>query len=265
MKDMKEFWNGRTKKYGHTGWSDNFIYAYDQQAKLLAVERVLSSLTCNESVALDFGTGSGDFANFLSKYFNRVIAFDISDTVIEIAKRRYGNVKNIEFHSGDNIEEIGILQPVDLILSVGVLDSIMDDFELTKALGHFQNILREDGIVIAFECALDYEKPKAYYQRFTKFEEWGSLFLNAGFYLDKVYGFYHPVEHPCDSYLSYRMRIKGVRGRILRLFGKYVSYRTVNEYLNRLATKHLQGKDDFFGEGNEKQSLTKIMTFRKLE
>ena len=88
---MKEFWNDRVKKYGHTGWADNFIYAYDQQARLLAVEKIVNSLTCEKTLALDFGTGSGDFANLLSKYFDKVIAFDISDTVIEIAKYENGS------------------------------------------------------------------------------------------------------------------------------------------------------------------------------
>lgn len=51
------FWNDRVKKYGHTGWGDKVIYAYDQQARLITIETILNSLTCNKSVALDFGTG----------------------------------------------------------------------------------------------------------------------------------------------------------------------------------------------------------------
>jgi len=103
--EIKEFWNNRIRKYGHTGWADSLIYAYDQQARLIAIGEILNSLTCNKSVALDFGTGSGDFANLLSKQFDKVIAFDISDVVVEIAKRKYGKAENIQFYCGNHIDE----------------------------------------------------------------------------------------------------------------------------------------------------------------
>lgn len=47
MNDIKEFWNARVEKYSHTGWSNSFIYAYDQQARLTAVEKILNSLSFN--------------------------------------------------------------------------------------------------------------------------------------------------------------------------------------------------------------------------
>ena len=224
IKDIKEFWNNRAKKYGHTGWADSLIYAFDQQARILAIKNILTSLDCNKSLALDFGTGLGDFANLLSKYFKKVIAFDISEAVIRVAKRKYEKVKNIQFHSGNHIEKIGIYnfpnETVDLILSVTVLDHIISDPELIKTLKYFQKILRQDGIIIAFEYSLDYEKQVTLYQRFMKLEEWRSIFLHCGFYLYKYYGFYHPVEMPCLSYLSYKSRISGVKGKILRLFNR---------------------------------------------
>jgi ubiquinone/menaquinone biosynthesis C-methylase UbiE len=263
---MKEFWNSRAERYGHTGWADNFIYAYDQQARLLTVEKILKSLNCSRSLALDFGTGSGDFANLLSKYFEKVIAFDISDTVIEIAKEKYDRVRNIQFYFSSHIEEIEIPNnTVDLVLSVTVLDHIMDDSELIETLKFFWRILKDKGFLVALESAYDYEKPKTLYKKFTKFREWLSIFSNCDFSLHKYYQFHDPIECPRDSYLSYRSYIGGIKGKILRLLIKYVNHRLVDRYLNRLASEHLQGKDDFFWEGDTERSPIKIMVFRKLE
>ena len=74
MDDSKDFWNGRVKKYGHTGWADIFIYAYDQQARLRVIENILKQLEFNKSLAFDFGTGTGDFANLLLGYFEKEIS-----------------------------------------------------------------------------------------------------------------------------------------------------------------------------------------------
>lgn len=261
----KKFWNNKVRKCGHTGWTDNFIYAYDQQARLIAIEKILNSLNFKKEVALDFGTGSGDFANLLSKYFKKVVAFDSSDAVIKVAKQRYKKAKNIRFFHENNIEKIGISNStVDIILSVTVLDHIMSDSELVKVLKHLREILRENGIIIALEYALDYKKSKTAHQRFMKLEEWRSRFLNCGFYLHKYYGFYHPVESPCESYLSYRSHIRGLKGKILRLFIKHVSYELVNKYLNKLANESIQGKNDLFWEDTQKKSPIKIMMFKKL-
>lgn len=264
MSDIKEFWDSRVKRYGHTGQADRFIYAYDQQARLLAIEKILNSLTCDKSCALDFGTGSGDFANLLSKYFQQVIAFDISDVVIEVAKKNIKKCRNVQFYSGNHIENISIPNNiVDLVLLVTVLDHIMDDSELVKTLKYFWKILKNNGFIIVLESAYNYDKPKNSYKKFTKFNDWLSIFSDCGFSLYKYYHFYDPIEYPCASYLSYRSHIGCIKGKILRSIIKYVNRRLVDKYLNRLAVAHLRGKDDFFWENNSKTSSTKIMIFRK--
>jgi ubiquinone/menaquinone biosynthesis C-methylase UbiE len=265
MNDIKEFWNTRTKKYGHTGWSNSFIYAYDQQARLMAVEKILNSLSFNTSLALDFGTGSGDFAGLLAKYFESVIAFDISDAVIRKAKKKYGQIKNIQFIGGNNIEEIGIpFNTVDVILTVTVLDHIMADCELTKILKYFERLLNEKGIIVAFEYALNHKKSPTSYQRFMQLEDWRTIFLNCGFSLDKSYGFYHPSEDPCESYLSYKSHTTGIKGKMLRLLAK-VHPEFANKYLNKLASRYLLAKNDFWGENRPGSSPLKIMIFRKVK
>ena len=265
MKDLKEFWNQRAKKYGHTGWIDPVIYAFDQQARILSIEKILSSLNFDNSAALDFGTGSGDFAGLLSKYFKRVIAFDISEAVIKIAEQRYKENENIKFYCADNINKIGIGErSLDLILSITVLDHIMDYSELFATVRHCQTILKDTGFFIILESAGNSQKPKSFYKKFTKFSQWLSLFSDRGFLLYAYYQFYDPLECPCESYMSYRAGLGGLKAKIARLLACNFHYRRADSYLKKLAKEHLETKSDFFWQGDQRESPVKIMIFRKL-
>lgn len=162
---------------------------------------MLNRLDFTNSLALDFGTGSGDFANLLSQEFENVLAFDISSSVIKIAQQKHGKNKNINFICAKDINEAGFgNNTFDIILSVTVIDHIMNDIKLIDTLNHFHSILKDNGLIITFEYSLDYDYPRSSYQRFTKFEEWRSIFSRCGFYLYNYYGFYHFVVMPCSSY-----------------------------------------------------------------
>src|SRR5690242_11690456 len=126
MADAK-YWDDRARRYGHTGWADPVVYAFDQAARLAAVERVLASATVRRGLALDFGSGSGDFARLLAKHFAKVLAFDISPVVTTRAQRKYGSIGNIEFCHAESVKNLALEDgSLDLILSVTVLGHILD-------------------------------------------------------------------------------------------------------------------------------------------
>ena len=81
------FWDQRVKDFGHTGWSNPMVYAFDQAARIATIERLLIDLTLPKNLALDYGCGVGDFSKVLTKYFDNVIACDISEQALEQAKR----------------------------------------------------------------------------------------------------------------------------------------------------------------------------------
>ena len=268
LKDKQEtaLWDIRAQRYGHTGWADQVIYAYDQQARLSAIKKVIDDLDCGRSLALDFGTCSGDFANLLSQGFERVIAFDISESVIKVARNRYHKGENIEFVSGEDIKQLAIGDnTLDIILSVTVLDHILDNVKFGQILSRFHALLKNKGFVVALEYALGFEKPSNSYQRFMQLKEWTSVFNSMGFYLHKCYGFYHPVEVPSGSYLEYVKSLGIVRAKIFRLLTRNRAIHLVGKHLSELASKSLQGKQDFFWEVTARQSPLKIMIFKKIE
>jgi ubiquinone/menaquinone biosynthesis C-methylase UbiE len=263
-----EFWNERVSKNGHTGYNDPIIYAYDQLARLKAIESISASLDCKREFALDFGTGTGDFANLLAKYLERVLAFDISEKVIDAAKKKYGHTPNVRFVNGQSITDIVTdNQMFDIILSVTVLDHIMNDAELERTIQWFQNNLSNKGYVVALESsALSQRNPSAY-KRFSTMDEWLERFSNHGFSLETFYDFYDPQESPCRSYELYR---NNSTVRFLerlskaRFVGRFARIGFASKHLEFIARSSIAEKVDFFWKDQDSKSPYHIMIFRKI-
>jgi len=254
----QDFWNKRVCKYGHTGWSDAVIYAYDQIARIKAIKEIIKTIEVKTGLALDFGTGSGDFTPILAEKFKKVFAFDISENVIKVAKNRYGYIPNVEFIHGNSVLDLEIgNNSLDLILSITVIGFILDDNELIQILNWFKNKICKNGFIIALEY-VPKNKPKiiSTYQRFSTFDEWISIFYKCGFKLQKYYEFYHPTECPCKSYQLYRQSIK------VKFLKYFRNCAWAKKCLDSCAKSILQNYTDFFWEG-QKETPSKIMIFKK--
>ena len=98
------------------------------------------------------------------------------------------------------------------------------------------------------EIFLRLRETKDFISRFIKLHEWHSIFLNSGFHLHRYYGFYHPVEVPGESYLSYKSYFRGLKSKVLMSFFEHVSREMGNQYLNRSAGENLGDKVASFGK-----------------
>lgn len=211
------FWQRRVQTYGHTGWADRSIYAFDQQARLFAIRRIVGQLVGPRLTALDFGTGTGDFARLLAGCYEHVIAFDTCDDVIRVAMQCPANPSNVEWRTAESIMALGPASVrTDLVLSVTTLDHICVDDELRNTLRYLNGILSDDGWFVALEHApeeIDTGKIGNGYQRFDTYREWLATFLLAGFHVCNVYGLYHPVFDPSKSFQCYTAlrRVAGER------------------------------------------------------
>ncbi|MCX6113158.1 MAG: class I SAM-dependent methyltransferase [Proteobacteria bacterium] len=257
----KEFWDNRVRKYGHTGWKDYDIYAYDQCARLKAIEKIIDSLDCQREFALDFGTGVGDFANLLAQTFNKVYAFDISQEVLNVAKKKYGHIKNINFIDGNSITDVKLEdKSLDIILSITVLDHILDDNELSKTIGWFGEKISDRGYIVILEYALPSKMLKSDYQRYWLFDEWLSLFSDFDFHLIQQYGFNHPKFSPCKSYSIYN---KSWQTKFFRLICRYFGHiKSTESHLDDFAERILREYSDFLWKGRSSDIL-KIMIYQK--
>ncbi len=260
--DPRQFWNDRTRRFKHTGWADGTIYAFDQPARLLAIEHIIVQVLSSQKSVLDFGTGSGDFAALLSKTFVRVIASDISNEVIEIARQYHSLKENIEFICTDDVNTLPI-EPhtLDMVLSITVLGHILKDSSLKATLEKFRQMLGTSGLLLAMEYTPRHEMTASAYQRFRSYDEWKSIFAESGFELECCFGFYHPSEAPCPSYRRYR------RHPLLKILSKaphfFKSQRWVKRFCQRRAERILNGATDMWWEAKD-QDVLRIMVFRPM-
>ena len=263
-----EFWNERVSNHGHTGYKDQIIYAYDQLARLKTIESITASLDCKREFALDFGTGTGDFANLLARDIQRVLAFDISEKVIGVAKRKYADTPNIRFVNGQSITDIVTdNQMFDIILSITVLDHIMNDDELERTIQWFQKNVFNKGYVVALEYSALSQRNPSTYKRFSTMGEWLERFSNNGFSLETLYDFYDPQESPCKSYELYRKNLTVKcfeRLNNTRFVRRFARIGFASKHLESIARSSIAEKVDFFWKDQDSKSPYHIMIFKKI-
>lgn len=188
----KEYWENRAKEKGHTGWSDPIIYSYDQKIRLNTIEFMLQLLSIRGGSALDYGCGTGDFSVLLSKFFDKVKATDLSDNVIEIAKNKNYR-KNIEYLRL-NYDSI-FKNEYNLILSITVLQHILNDNDLLKLLKNFSKSIKNNGVIILLESFSDNDKENINNYIINRTEEhFFNLVTCTGLKVSYSYNFYDPYK-----------------------------------------------------------------------
>ena len=198
------FWMQRLSAHGHTGWSDQFIYAYDQLERLAIVSSVLDGLpeSGGTRLAIDFGCGTGDFSRLLLSKRYEVCGYDtfVQPRITSTAFSHAGRYDEIPFDSST----------AALVLSVTVLDHLLDDAALDGALGLVRDKLRSDGHLILLEYALDSEADRTRemrdnpYQAFRTVTDWQDRLAAHGLRREMVRPVPHPVESPSPGFRVFR-------------------------------------------------------------
>ena len=136
--------------------------AYDESGELYHQTRVTSGRLFNEFLeipatlsllpdklstlkVLDAGCGSGLYAKKLAKDGAEVIGVDISQVMIDIAKRETPEDLNIDYRVGDLYQLNKIANNIDLIICSYVLENIDD---ITSIFKEFYSVLKPEGICI---------------------------------------------------------------------------------------------------------------------
>ncbi len=98
-----------------------------------------------DRLIIDLGCGPGDFAGALAARFpNRVIGIDINPRAIEVARRNYPGVPNLEFRVGDFYKIFEMYQGVAGLINVNMVLHNLDKLE--EALLGIYGALGEGGI-----------------------------------------------------------------------------------------------------------------------
>jgi SAM-dependent methyltransferase len=245
-----QYWNDRLERYGHTGWSNPAVYAYDQFLRLAAIERMLELLPAPaQGAALDFGCGVGDFCTMLSRHYSRVTGFDISARILATAERQNPG-QSIDYT--DDLDT-ALSTPRDLILSVTVLQHLVDNADVIRLLPRWAAALRPGGRVVAMESLADRPLVAGYLKRRT-LEEVVGLFRGAGLRLLDQRTFYHPTEAPTRLFRRFRSSL------LTRLLARGVLWRVplLSAPLVRRARRAATLDTEYF---DTLPSPTKILTF----
>lgn len=259
MSTSAPYWDERVERFGHTGWKNQVIYAFDQLARLKAIETTLDALDLRGGTALDFGTGTGDFLPLLAGRFHQVIAYDISGDVLKVAKKRHRRLANVQFGIADRLSNLPLQDhSLALILSVTVLQHVMDDGELLGILQCFRRKLCTTGTVIHLGCAPLVSRPTAPYMRYLSLEGWCALFGREGFYLHKQFGFEHPVERPSTAYQAYQ------RDCWVRALAHVSGLKFAQRLLGRRARRYLAHNLDCFWPARSDE-VVRIMIWKCVE
>jgi SAM-dependent methyltransferase len=208
LQGSREYWNSRVIQFGHTGWSNAALYAYDQRAR---IARILELLDMGrEAAVLDFGCGTAELAVALAvkNPQARITGIDLSDRVIAVAQDRLRGFPNIRLMVGEI--DTAPIEPgtFDMILCVTVLQHI-DPALLPAVLGRMSALLRPSGRLILFENVYRSWQSSGYIN--TGFDEadWREVAAAAGFETTCTTSYPHWGATVVETVLPALSRLRG--------------------------------------------------------
>lgn len=197
--DLSSFWRGRASRHGHTGWGDQVLYAYDQLERLQIVTTLMPKIAAGagETVALDFGCGTGDFSRLLLGMGFEVYGYDpFVEPRLDHPKFTYVN----------DLDALASVPPVDVVLSVTVLDHILDPAQLDDTLARMHGLLRPGGSLLLIEYALQQPRETSHYQAFRTLAQWHDALERSAFHMIDSGPVPHPAESPSKGFRAYRRK-----------------------------------------------------------
>ncbi len=192
--DPRSFWNERFRRYGHTGETDDLLYAYDQPQRLRAIDRALSragvAIQAGTRI-LDIGCGTGDLiALFLSWGRPQITGIDLSDEALGYCQSRFATEEQVRLLAV-GVEEIEFPPgSFDLVTAVNVLQHITEDQAFARVVDKIVQVVKTGGhiLVMDFSPAKVQEKRPAPYLIIRAKEEYIDLFEQAGCKLVSEFG-----------------------------------------------------------------------------
>lgn len=145
MDNSAKFWDKRSGKYDS---QVNTIYAQTYEATIHHTKKYLKPT----DMVLDYACGTGITTVELARSVKKIIAVDISENMINIArsKSREHGIPNIEYHVIDIFSDKFIKGSFDVVLGFNILYFLKD---IDKTLTRIYELLKPDGFFIsATDC-----------------------------------------------------------------------------------------------------------------
>jgi ubiquinone/menaquinone biosynthesis C-methylase UbiE len=134
---------------------DDFATEYDFAATLESQNDFFTkNLSSSKGTALDIGCGSGILAWELAKYYERVVAVDLSAKMLAIASQKR-SAPNIEYIHMD-ASQLALDRQFDLIVSAATFHHLPN---LPVALSAIKNLLNRQGKIVFLDNVSEVETP----------------------------------------------------------------------------------------------------------
>jgi SAM-dependent methyltransferase len=102
----------------------------------------------------DLGCGIGPLLPFLAEHFQRVFAIDFADGMLERARQRCRDLRNVEFFHLPLTDLASLAQRIDVAVAINSL--VMPDVtELERSLRQIHRLLRPGGVFLGIVPAMD--------------------------------------------------------------------------------------------------------------
>jgi ubiquinone/menaquinone biosynthesis C-methylase UbiE len=182
---------------------DLFATEYDFMASLQSKnDFFLKNLSRNRSAVLDIGCGSGILAFELAKYYQKVVAIDISQEMLEIAKVKR-SAPNIQYLLMD-AENLILDEKSDLITSANTFHHLQN---LPATLQTIKKLLNPGGKIVLLDNVSEVETPATIVYIWSAmgdfFPDWMKLGLSTAWRLFKFRTSQPWLSHlATDKYLS---------------------------------------------------------------
>lgn len=145
MPDAQAFWDRIAPRYARTPIKDEAAY----EQKLEMTRRYLDP----SMELLEVGCGTGGTAVRHSSYVGQILATDLSENMINIARERaaQAGVENVRFERAALNDVRGSAGPFDAVLALSLLHLLED---LDAALGQIRDLLRPGGLFVSSTACL---------------------------------------------------------------------------------------------------------------
>ena len=207
QRELDDFYRPQVHKWGRNKhrWITDFM----------AREMVLS--WCQENAVdkdiLDLGCGEGYFSRMIAKYAHYILGIDLSDSMIDLAKRQTKDFQNVSFLRGNvcELQQYIEQESFDICVSNFVLNNVPSEFDIQRFFNSIFFALRHRGkfcVSFPHPCFMLYNADNEYIHynsdssfdyfvdRNKSFRGYASLVNDEGIYNERVnfINFHHTLS-----------------------------------------------------------------------
>ena len=154
-------------------------FGIDKKWRIKAIQEAVKYLPKNPKV-IDVACGTGDMIEIWQRYTNDICGIDPSKGMLEVAKKRFKNIKFYQAYATNlSIED-------NFVDAVSISFGIRNVIDIKDAIKEFRRVLKENGILIILE--------------FTKNDNNSILRNGVDFYSNKILPFIASIFSDKEAY-----------------------------------------------------------------